>query len=60
MEWTELSEAKLVSGSDTYPSIPFKPTDRNINDIYIETKKCLGSLNVANNNGLIMSDFLGG
>ena len=54
-----ISGVKLVSGSDTYPNIPYNPEIRKVNYMYLEAKKCLGSFaQPGSDNGLKIGDYM--
>ena len=54
-----MTDIKLTSGSETFPSRPYQVESRNAHRIYLDALNCLGSLNNPNgrSNGMTMNDF---
>ena len=59
MIYPNLTDVRLVSGTYSFPRVPYSPTARDKHSMYLEAKKCLGSfVQPGADNGINMTDYL--
>ena len=62
MQWFDLAEAKMVSGGDSYPALPFKPNLKMMDciEMYETMQRVTGGLEIGRFNGIGIGAYAGG